>query len=369
LRRQGGIARVVAIAPVAENAVEEGGRGWFAEVGILKDAQGASGRGGGGNLLVAAGFRKGDADEFGTVGVELAQIAIRQYMAGRQVQTEDVALGEVDRMTTTMPTASEVIMAVAASFPFWKLAEPFGFFPLTPCRGGLSSGQAGNSELVWRESKIMKDRLFRYWPLVVLLFSPLNTQAAESAKAAAPKFVEVLATADILRQVRAGGFTLYLRHGNTDNSRPDRVPNVDLDDCSTQRPLNEEGRTVATRVGDAMRKARIPFAEMHISPLCRVRDTAAAAFPKTPYQVDKNLMYVANLNDEQKAPIIARTRQLLSAPTPTGSNRLVVAHAPNLMELIGYFPKEGTLVVFRPIGTTFEYVASIPPNHWASLLD
>ena len=208
--------------------------------------------------------------------------------------------------------------------------------------------------------------------LLALLLAPVFASAAEPAKPAKPvasKFVEVLATADTLRQVRAGGFTLYLRHGNTDNSRPDRVPNVDLDDCSTQRVLNEEGRAVARRVGEAIRKARIAFGEMHISPLCRVRDTVAAAFPKVPYQVDKNLMYVANLTDEQKAPIIARTRQLLSAPVPAGSNRLVVAHAPNLMELIGYFPKEGTLVIFRPKGTSFDYVASIPPTHWASLLD
>ncbi|KAB2925212.1 MAG: histidine phosphatase family protein [Dechloromonas sp.] len=207
------------------------------------------------------------------------------------------------------------------------------------------------------------------WALLLVLLVPFAATAAEPAKPVAPKFDEVLATVDTLRQLRGGGFTLYLRHGNTDNSRPDRVPAVDLDDCSTQRPLNEEGKAVAARVGEAIRRARIPFSEMHVSPLCRVRDTVAAAFPKVPHKVDKLLMYVANLTDDQKAPIIARTRQLLSAPVTAGSNRLVVAHAPNLMELIGYFPKEGTLVVFRPRESSFEYVASIPPAHWAGLLD
>lgn len=215
----------------------------------------------------------------------------------------------------------------------------------------------------------MKSTRIHPWSLLALLLVPLAVGAADTARPAAPKFVEVLATADTLRQVRAGGFTLYLRHGHTDNSRPDRVPNVDLADCSTQRPLNDEGRAVAARVGEAIRKARLPIAEMHISPLCRVRDTVAAGFPKMPHQVDNNLMYVANLTDDQKAPIIARTRQLLSAPVPDGSNRLVVAHAPNLMELIGYFPKEATLVIFRPKGTSFDYVASIPPGHWANLSD
>jgi len=38
--------------------------------------------------------------------------------------------------------------------------------------------------------------------------------------------------------------------------------------------------------------------------------------------------------------------------------------------LMGYFVKpEGTLVILRPLGNEkFEYVASIPPALWASLL-
>ena len=47
-----------------------------------------------------------------------------------------------------------------------------------------------------------------------------------------------------------------------------------------------------------------------------------------------------------------------------------MAHAPNLMDLMGYFPKEGTLVVFRPLGEAagFEYIASIPAAQWGELL-
>jgi len=42
-----------------------------------------------------------------------------------------------------------------------------------------------------------------------------------------------------------------LRHGATDNSRPDRVPAVDLKDCATQRPLTAEGRQIAAKVGSS----------------------------------------------------------------------------------------------------------------------
>ena len=104
--------------------------------------------------------------------------------------------------------------------------------------------------------------------------------------------------------------------------------------------------------------------------MCRARDSASAAFPQLTPEVDPLLMYVANFTASQKAPVIANTRHLLSAPVAAGENRLLLAHAPNLMELLGYFPKEGTLVILRPRGGAdgFDYVASVAPAAWPGLL-
>lgn len=67
-----------------------------------------------------------------------------------------------------------------------------------------------------------------------------------------------------------------------------------------------------------------------------------------------------------------RTTLLFAAAARVGEagrNRLLVAHGPNLMDLMGYFPKEATLVVFRPKGQgRFGYVASILPASWPELL-
>lgn len=188
--------------------------------------------------------------------------------------------------------------------------------------------------------------------------------------AAAAQFKEVAATHDTVQRLRSGGYALYLRHGLTDNTRPDRTPAVDLADCTTQRPLADAGRQQMAHVGDSIRKAGIALAEIRVSPMCRARDSAAAAFPKAAPVVDSHLMYVANFTTTEKEPIIANTRRLLSMPVPPGTNRLVLAHAPNLMDLMGYFPKEGTLVVFRPLGESqgYEYVASILPTAWDGLL-
>lgn len=205
--------------------------------------------------------------------------------------------------------------------------------------------------------------------LAALLPAPAPLAGSGRASATNVRFAEIPASAGTLQALRRGGFVLYLRHGLTDNARADRVPLVDLDDCASQRPLTPAGREQAVRVGEAIRKAGIPLGELRISPLCRVRDTAAAAFPDSRPEIDRLLMYTANLTDTQKAPIVAHTRSLLAAPVAPGTNRLLIAHAPNLMDLIGYFPREGTLVVFRPTAAGgFEYVASVAPGQWSELL-
>lgn len=187
------------------------------------------------------------------------------------------------------------------------------------------------------------------------------------AEAAPGGFTERPASAELLRELRRGGYVLYMRHGTTDNSQSDRLP-LDLQDCGAQRQLNAEGRRLMREVGQAIRRARIPIADLRTSPMCRTRESAALAFPDLRAQIDPALVYVANFTEAQKAPVLANTRRWLSTPVPAGGNRLLVGHAPNVMELIGHFPKEGMVVVFRPLdGERFEYVASIPAQAWGRL--
>jgi phosphohistidine phosphatase SixA len=198
---------------------------------------------------------------------------------------------------------------------------------------------------------------------VALAVATLPLQGADP-----PEFAEKRITAQQLGEIRRGGFVLYLRHGYTDNSRADRMPNVDLDDCSTQRVLSDAGRALMREVGQNIRAARIPLGEVLASPYCRTQESARLAVGEG-FRVELPLAYSANMTAEEKRPRIAALRQLLGRPVAPGGNRLIVAHAPNLADLIGFFVKpEGNMVVFRPGGEKgFEYIGSVHPEDWAKL--
>lgn len=210
--------------------------------------------------------------------------------------------------------------------------------------------------------------MIKKWLIGSIILLVISGQGAIAADFT--PFVQKTATIATLKQLQAGGLVIYMRHGPTDTSRPDRVPRVDLNDCATQRPLTEAGRAVAVAVGEAMRQAAIPIGEVQASPMCRTKETAHAAFGKISL-INKDLMYTSNLTSKEKEPKIANSRRLLSMPVPAGTNRVLVAHAPNLMDVMGYFVKpEATVVVLKPLGEQgFEYIATIEPQQWQELLE
>ncbi|MCX7898392.1 MAG: histidine phosphatase family protein [Rhodocyclaceae bacterium] len=172
--------------------------------------------------------------------------------------------------------------------------------------------------------------------------------------------------AKILAQLRMGGYTLYVRHGATDLSRPDRAPKVDLADCSTQRPLSDLGREQARRLQAALRRLRIPIGEVLASPFCRTREFAELAFGS--YRIEPRLMATSNLTDEEIAPHIERFKALLAERIPKGANRALAGHSTVMMDALGYLPKpEGVTLIIEGDGQGFRFLARMTLEDWERL--
>ncbi|MGL6213240.1 hypothetical protein [Billgrantia desiderata] len=184
----------------------------------------------------------------------------------------------------------------------------------------------------------------------------------------ADEHVAVEPSAELLASLYQGGYVFYMRHGPTDTTLPDRVP-VDFDDCATQRPLSDEGRELLATVAEHMARHAWPIEDpVLVTPFCRTQETARILFPHKPQQIDELLRYTAAMTDDEKRPVIEHTGKALSLPVEGSANRMIVAHGPNLADLMDYFPAEGTLVIFSPLGETgYLYRASIPPELWPSL--
>src|ERR1043165_8685349 len=59
-------------------------------------------------------------------------------------------------------------------------------------------------------------------------------------------------------------------------------PTARLDDCATQRNLDEAGRAQARRIGEALRRRGVTVGTILSSPRCRCLDTARLAFGREP---------------------------------------------------------------------------------------
>lgn len=212
--------------------------------------------------------------------------------------------------------------------------------------------------------------LFAILSAMLVMFGPLLAQTQPTASDI--EFEMVPATPRHIAQLAEGGFVIYMRHGATDARFPDRIP-VIIDDCASQRPLSDAGRAQLDEIAGRFAKLQLPHLEPISSPFCRAVESARRVFGDA-IRIDTDLLYTAAMPEADKAPAVARTRYWLSAPlTEPDNNRVVVAHGPNIAEIMDYLPREGTMVIFRPLGTEseqgFEYVASIEPDHWPILLE
>lgn len=208
--------------------------------------------------------------------------------------------------------------------------------------------------------------------LALLAVLPVQAVSTESEVVIPPRssFVVRPATAEHVALLRQGGLVLYMRHGATDARFPDRIP-VNLDDCDSQRPLTEQGRVQLNMIGQYFARLNVPFDRVIASPFCRAVESAGRVFGADRVEVDVVLRYTAAMPEEEKRPAVVRTREWVSRVVgEAGLNRVVVAHGPNMAELMDYMPPEGTMIIFRPLGEQagFEYLASIEPPHWPALL-
>jgi phosphohistidine phosphatase SixA len=137
-----------------------------------------------------------------------------------------------------------------------------------------------------------------------------------------------------------GGHVALIRHGNAPPGYGD-PPGFKIDDCTTQRNLDDRGRAQARALGAAFRQHGVRVDKVLSSPWCRCLETAEllALGP-----VDNTWAVAASDRSPER---LAALRQTVSSWRGPGT-LVVVTHALTVQALVGIMPDQAETVVLRP---------------------
>jgi len=140
-----------------------------------------------------------------------------------------------------------------------------------------------------------------------------------------------------------GGHVALIRHGNAPPGYGGDPPGFKIDDCKTQRNLDEQGRGEARALGEAFRNRGVQVDRILSSPWCRCLETARlmAVGP-----VEESWALVPD-RDPSSPVRLLELKEIVSAWRGPGT-LVLVTHALTVRALLGFLPIQGETVVLRP---------------------
>lgn len=142
--------------------------------------------------------------------------------------------------------------------------------------------------------------------------------------------------AEALRLLRAGGIAVAFRHAYAPGTFD--PPGFTVENCASQRNLDETGRDQARRIGEWFRRHDLKPAAVRSSPWCRCLDTARLAFGEV--EAWAPLGSTRQGDDAQNRAHQAALRQRLST-VPAGRFEVWVSHQFTLSALVGVSTSSG----------------------------
>ena len=140
-----------------------------------------------------------------------------------------------------------------------------------------------------------------------------------------------------------GGHVELIRHGNAPPGYGGDPPGFKIDDCKTQRNLDELGRQQARGLGEAFRNHGVRVDRILSSPWCRCLETARlmAVGP-----VETSWALVPDREPSVGVRLI-ELKQIVSAWRGPGT-LVLVTHAFTVRALMGFLPNQGEITVLKP---------------------
>ena len=153
-----------------------------------------------------------------------------------------------------------------------------------------------------------------------------------------------------LEILKSGGNLIFIRHAYAPGGGdPD---NFDINDCSTQRNLNDSGREQSKKIGKFFVKNNIPISLVISSKWCRCKETAQIAFKNFETKNFLNSFYSEKFSKNKKSQMKNLKKYIDN--WNENENLVLVTHYVVISEALGYAPSSGEIVIankdFKKIG-------------------
>ena len=146
---------------------------------------------------------------------------------------------------------------------------------------------------------------------------------------------------NLINQLEDGGKLIFIRHayapGNGDPA------DFNLNDCSTQRNLSEDGRKQAQRIGEFFNKNKIEIDKVLSSEWCRCKETAKIAFKNYSTNSFLNSFYSSKFSKNKDKQVKAFNYYIKNLESK--KNLIFVTHYVFISEILNYGPSSGEIVV------------------------
>tara|TARA_B100000965_G_C19444976_1_gene692620 strand:- start:175 stop:723 length:549 start_codon:yes stop_codon:yes gene_type:complete len=146
---------------------------------------------------------------------------------------------------------------------------------------------------------------------------------------------------NLINSLKEGGKLIFIRHAIAPGGGdPD---NFKLNDCSTQRNLNQDGIEQSKRIGFFFKENKIPIDKVLSSEWCRCRDTAKYAFKNFKTFDALNSFYSLKFK-KNKDKQISDLKKYISRWNAK-KNLVFVTHYVVILEMLDMAPSSGEIIV------------------------
>ena len=146
---------------------------------------------------------------------------------------------------------------------------------------------------------------------------------------------------NIISELKKGGKLIFIRHAYAPGGGDPE--NFDIDNCATQRNLNESGIIQSKKIGDFFKKNNIPLGKVFSSEWCRCKDTASIAFNNYETKNFLNSFFSKKFAKNRKNQI--KDFYKFIEEQGTNQNLIFVTHYVVISEILNYTPSSGEIVV------------------------